>query len=276
MARKPYPKRQYPNWAELDPSIDRLLAEGWSVEAIAKDLGVRAHTIREHRRKREATGTPTVHYGILEHSGIPQEHPDHVESAHQNTPECTESTPDEQYTQEHHGTLADADPTEVHHGTLEGHQEVMEEVHQSVPDAPHIGIDEADQSTPEHPSTPEVHPELSPSHSSGVHSGVPARQEWPVEVPAVHPGTPTAEDWELWNIIKAMWPRVEKMLSDQQVLLSTPIGTPRQTQKKTYVFDVEHIALIDEYARIHRLDLKDIIYVALQEFFERRGYVAHE
>jgi hypothetical protein len=40
MARKPYPKRQYPNWAELDPSIDRLLAEGWNIEEIAKDIGV--------------------------------------------------------------------------------------------------------------------------------------------------------------------------------------------------------------------------------------------
>jgi hypothetical protein len=69
--RKPYPKRQYPNWAALDPSIDRLLAEGWTMEAIAKDLGVRAHTIREHRRKREATGTPTGHYSTPEHSGIP-------------------------------------------------------------------------------------------------------------------------------------------------------------------------------------------------------------
>jgi hypothetical protein len=111
---------------------------------------------------------------------------------------------------------------------------------------------------------------LSPSHSGVVRSGVPARQEWPTEMPAVHPGTPTAENWELWNSIKAMWPRVEKMLSDQQVLVSTPMGTPRQTQKKTYVFDVGHIALIDKYARAHRMELKDVIYLLCEEFFQRR------
>jgi hypothetical protein len=42
------------------------------------------------------------------------------------------------------------------------------------------------------------------------------------------------------------------------------------------VFDVQHIALIDEYARVYRMELKDVIYVAFQEFFERRGYVATE
>jgi hypothetical protein len=72
---------------------------------------------------------------------------------------------------------------------------VMEDISQSVPDAPHIGTEKTYQSTPEHPSTPEVHQELSPSHSSIVHSGVPARQEWPADVPTVHPGTPTTEDW---------------------------------------------------------------------------------
>jgi hypothetical protein len=62
------------------------------------------------------------------------------------------------------------------------------------------------------------------------------------------------------------------MLSDRQVLLSTPLGTPGYTQKKTYVFDVRHIALIDRYAQDRRLDLKDVIYTMCQEFFERRGY----
>ena len=66
------------------------------------------------------------------------------------------------------------------------------------------------------------------------------------------------------------------MLADRQALLSTPLGTPGNTQKKTYVFDVRHIALIDRYAQDHRLDLKDVIYSAFQEFFERRGYVASE
>ena len=35
--RKPYPERQYVNWQELDPLIDRSLAEGRNVAAIAKD-----------------------------------------------------------------------------------------------------------------------------------------------------------------------------------------------------------------------------------------------
>ena len=47
------------------------------------------------------------------------------------------------------------------------------------------------------------------------------------ELWSVHPGTPSEEDWELWTTIKTMWPRVEKMLSDQQILLGTPMDTPR-------------------------------------------------
>jgi hypothetical protein len=277
MARKPYPKRQYPNWQELDPTIDRLLKEQWTVEDIAKDLGIKADTIRAHLRKREASGTPKAHSGTPEYSGVPQEHPDRFELAHQSTPEPTEILLDEQYTQEHHDTPEDSDPTEVHHGTLEGHQEVMEDISQSVPDAPHIGIDETDQSTPEHPSTPIVHPELSVD-DSGVseHSGVPARQERPAEVPAVHPGTPTAEDWELWHTIKSQWGEVEKMLSERhtrQALLNTPAGTPRHTVKKTYVVDTFYVDLIDRYAKEHSLDLKDVLNFAFHRFFEQEGYL---
>ena len=55
-------------------------------------------------------------------------------------------------------------------------------------------------------------------------------------------------------------------------MLSTPLGTPGNTQKKTYVFDVRHIALIDQYAQAHRLELKDVIYAMCQEFFQQRGY----
>jgi len=95
-------------------------------------------------------------------------------------------------------------------------------------------------------------------------------------VPAVHPGTPTADDWELWSTIKARWLEVEKMIAERQVSLSTPLGTPGITTKKTYVFDVRHIALIELYAEDHRLDLKDVIYAMCQEFFQQRGYVTHE
>jgi hypothetical protein len=88
----------------------------------------------------------------------------------------------------------------------------------------------------------------------------------------VHPGTPTADDWELWNIIKARWLEVEKMLAERHMLSSTLTGTPEDTQKKTYVFAVRHIALIDTYAQAHRLDLKDVIYAMCEEYFQRRGY----
>jgi hypothetical protein len=196
--------------------------------------------------------------------------------------------------------------TSEHQGTLEGHQEVMEEVHHSVPDAPHLGTEEVYQSTPEHPSTPtpielspeekytqthhstlddsdipevhhgtpEAHQDMSLEDSGvlSVHSGVPSRQEWPISTPMGHPGTPTEEDWELWTTIKARWQEIEKMLADRQAVLSTPTGTPGHTQKKTYIFDVQHIALIDRYAKEHRLDLKEVLYEALEEFFQRRGY----
>ena len=156
--------------------------------------------------------------------------------------------------------------TPVHQGTLEEHQEVIEEVHQSVPDAPHLSADEVPL------STPIVHPEVSPDDSSTVHSGVPARQEPLISTPMVHPGTPSEEDWELWITIKARWLEVEKILADRQAMLSTPLGTPGNTQKKTYVFDVRHIALIDRYAQAHRLELKDVIYAMCEEYFQRRGF----
>jgi hypothetical protein len=55
----------------------------------------------------------------------------------------------QRYTAAHPGTPA-------HQGTLEGHQEVMEEIEESLPDAPHIST--ADEA---HLSTPEVHPDVS-------------------------------------------------------------------------------------------------------------------
>jgi hypothetical protein len=143
----------------------------------------------------------------------------------------------------------------------------MDDISQSVPDAPHVGTE---QSLPVHPSTPEVHPELSPDDSSMAHPGVPARQDHFISTPMGHPGTPTAEDWELWTTIKARWLEVEKMLTDRQVLLSTPTGTPGHTQKKTYVFDVRHIGLIEAYAQANRMELKDVIYLMCEEFFQRR------
>jgi hypothetical protein len=157
--------------------------------------------------------------------------------------------------------------TSGHPGTLEGYQEVIEEIQHSVPEVAHLVTDEG------HPSTPEVHPEVSPDDSSMTHSGVPARQELGGSPLMAHPGTPTAEDRELWTVIKARWQEVEKLLADRQALVGTLTGTPGNTRKKTYVFDVRHIALIDRYAQEHHLDLKEVLFQVLEEFFQRRGYI---
>jgi hypothetical protein len=160
-------------------------------------------------------------------------------------------------------------PQEIpgHPGTLEGYREVIEEIQQSVPEVAPFVTDEG------HPSTPEVHPEVSAEDSSTAHSGVPARQELGGSPLPVHPGTSAAEDGELWAVIKARWQDVEKLLADRQALVGTLAGTPRHTRKKTYVFDVRHIALLERYAQDHRLELKDVMYAMCQEFFEHRGYV---
>ena len=144
----------------------------------------------------------------------------------------------------------------------------MEEVAQSVPDVPHLGTDEV------HPSTPEVHQELSHDNSSTVHSGVPVRQDHLISTSMVHPGTPSAEDWQLWTSMKTRWTEVEKMLADWQTchsLLSTPIGTPRNTIKKTYVVDSAHVAWIDQYAREHGMDIKDVLFMAIEAFIRARS-----
>jgi hypothetical protein len=91
--------------------------------------------------------------------------------------------------------------------------------------------------------------------------------------PAAPPATPTAEDWQLWATIKARWPEVEQMLTDRHALLSFPQATPGHTQEQTYVFDVRHVALLERYAQDQRLGLKDVMFQALEEFFQRRGYL---
>jgi hypothetical protein len=154
-----------------------------------------------------------------------------------------------------------------HPGTLAGYPEVLQEIQETLPEVAPLIIDEV------HLSTPEVHPEVSVADSTSVHSGVPVRQERSGNQLAGHPGTPTAEDWELWSVIKARWLEVEKLLTDRQSLVGTLSGTPGNTRKKTYVFDERHIALIDQFAKEHRCDLKDVMSQALEEFFQRRGYI---
>jgi hypothetical protein len=216
------------DWAKLDPRIDHLKAQGWTDTQIAKDLNIGRQTLVDHLRSRAS-----VHLG---------------------TPETTEVVEVPQETPEHPGTL-------------EGYQEIIEDLQQSVPEVAHLVTDEG------HSSTPEVHPEVRVEDSSMAHSGVPARQEPGGSIPLAHPGTLAAEDWELWTSIKARWLDVEKMLADRQVFLRTPSGTPGHTQKKTYIFEARHIALIEQYAQDHRLGLKDVISAMCHEFFQRRGYL---
>jgi hypothetical protein len=244
------PKHDYP---ALIAEYEQRLAGGESKKAIEADFnsrGIHPHTFQNNRTQ--------------------------WHKAQRSTPERTEVSTEEQYTQEHHGTLPDADPTEVHLGTLEGHQEVMADVYHSVPEAPRLGIEEPARSTLEPPSTPIVHPEVSPDDSTMAHSGVPARQDDLSSTPMVHPSTPSAEDWRLWEVMKTRWEDVEKMLADWQTrhtLLRTPRGTPRHTIKKTYVVDSLYIELIDRYAQEQGVELKDVVNLAFHEFFERREYL---
>jgi hypothetical protein len=270
-------KHDYP---ALFAEYDQRLAGGESPKAIRatfESRGINWGTFQNRR-----TQAKKAHHSTpVEHQDTPKVHPStpyeaELLTVHLGTPEPTEILSDEQDPQAHQGTLTNADPPEVHPGTLEAHQEVMEDISQTVPDAPHISLEGVHPGTPEHPSTPIVHPEVSPTHSSSAHSGVPARQEHLISTPMVHPGTPTADDWELWHIIKAKWLEVEKMLAERhtrQALLRTPAGTPRHTVKKTYVIDSFYVDLIDRYAKEHRLELKDVLNVAFQRFFEQEGYV---
>ena len=56
-------------------------------------------------------------------------------------------------------------------------------------------------------------------------------------------------------------------------LLSTPIGTPRHTTKKTYVIDTLYVDLIECYAQAEGVELKDVANLAFHKFFERRQYL---
>jgi hypothetical protein len=97
------------DYEALTEELERRLASGESRPAIQADFEARGVHWRTFMNRRSQ-----------------------LNKAHRSTPERTEIPPGEQYTPEHPGTL-------------EGHQEVMEDVSQSVPDAPHIGTD-AEQS----------------------------------------------------------------------------------------------------------------------------------
>jgi hypothetical protein len=116
-----------------------------------------------------------------------------------------------------------------------------------------------------------THP--SPAGTPGRHTLAALLRPPDPGAPTAPPETPTAEDWQLWTTIKARWPEVEQLLAERQAPRSMPQDTPGHTQKKTYVFDVRHIALIERYAQDHRLELQEVLYAMCQEFFAHRGYV---
>jgi hypothetical protein len=46
--------------------------------------------------------------------------------------------------------------------------------------------------------------------------------------------------------------------------------------KKTYVVDTLYVDLIDRYAQVEGVELKDVVNLAFHEFFERRHYLPGE
>jgi hypothetical protein len=144
----------------------------------------------------------------------------------------------------------------------------------------HQGTPAADQArhTPAHPSTPAVrqrhtraHLGTPATHPTRVHPGTPA------EPPAgVHPSPPLPP--ELVRML-ALLPDLEALVArerDRQRLLSTPLGIPRHTVKKTYVVEQLYVDLIERYAQAEGLELKAVLNLALHEFFERRHYLPQE
>jgi hypothetical protein len=121
--------------------------------------------------------------------------------------------------------------------------------------------------TAAHPSTPAIR-----ARNTQVYPGTPDRKPTPV-----HRSTPLADDVALRLL--SMLPDLEVMVArerDRQRLLSTPVGTPRHTVKKTYVVDTLYVDLIERYAQAEGVELKDVVNLAFHEFFERRQYLPVE
>jgi hypothetical protein len=128
----------------------------------------------------------------------------------------------------------------------------------------------ADGAPPAHRGTPLVN-----SRSTRAHRGtptLPSREPTPV-----HSGTPLPDEAALRLL--SLLPDLEVIVArehDRQRLLSTPIGTPRHTVKKTYVVDTLYVDLIERYAQAEGAELKDVVNLAFHEFFERRQYLPQE
>jgi hypothetical protein len=166
-----------------------------------------------------------------------------------------------------------AEPTQAHPGTPATDHAQDTRAHPSTParrprhTQPHPGTPPS-QPTPVHPGTPQPRGR----QPTRVHPGTPTQQPTPA-----HPGVPMPND--LAGRLLALLPELEAMVTrerDRQRLLSTPIGTPRHTVKKTYVVDTLYVDLIERYARAEGLELKAVLNLALHEFFERRDYLPEE
>jgi hypothetical protein len=119
--------------------FDELKGQGLPMTRISEAMGIPRTTLGPLAKARDKAH----HSTLAEHHDTPKAHPStpgapELLEVHPGTPEPTKSVLDEQDTQEHPRTLPDPGHTEVRPGTLEGHQEVMEDVYQSVPDVPHI------------------------------------------------------------------------------------------------------------------------------------------
>jgi hypothetical protein len=151
-----------------------------------------------------------------------------------------------------------AEPTQAHRGTPAANQAQDTRAHPSTPER-------RPRHTQPHPGTP-------PSQPTRVHPSTPATQ--PTQA---HLGVPMPND--LAGRLLALLPDIEALVArerDRQRLLSTPIGTPRHTVKKTYVVEQLYVDLIERYARDEGLELKAVLNLALHEFFERRRYLPEE
>jgi hypothetical protein len=163
--------------------------------------------------------------------------------------------------------------TPAHPGTLEGHWEVMEEIEASLPEAPHISPADDVPLSP-----PEVHPDTPAPQSTTAHPSTPGYTELPTPQPtSVYLSTPLSD--EVAVRLLSLLPDLEVIVArerDRQRLVSTPIGTPRHTTKKTYVVDTLYVDLIERYAQAEGVELKDVVNLAFHEFFERRQYLPGE
>ena len=119
--------------------------------------------------------------------------------------------------------------------------------------------------TTAHPSTPS----LTAQQSTPVHPSPPIEQST-----LVHPGVSMPND--LAVRLLSLLPDLEALVArerDRQRLVSTPVGTPQHTVKKTYVVEALYVDLIERYAQAEGVELKDVVNLAFHEFFERRQYL---